>query len=156
MQWSGGPHGGFTTGTPWEALRPDSATVTVAAQENDPGSLLNLHRRLIHLRAENRALAAGELVPLTASSGQVAAYLRREGRRAVLVVANLGTTPVDNVTLASEGSVLRAGEYAAQDLMVHGVAETLRVGANGRVQGYVPVPRLPPLQVGIYELHPSR
>jgi alpha-amylase len=157
MQWSGAPHGGFTTGTPWEALQPDSATVTVAAQEGDPSSLLNLHRRLIHLRAANPALGRGELVPLTASSGQVAAYLRREGRRAVLVVANLGTTPVDGVSLASEGGALRPGVYAPRSLLGPAAAAALRVGADGRVQGYVPLPTLAPLQARVFELaRPAR
>jgi len=156
MQWSGGPHGGFTTGTPWEALRPDSATVTVAAQDDDPGSLLNLHRRLIHLRASNPALARGELVPLTAGSGQVAAYLRREGRRAVLVVANLSTTPVSGVALASEGRVLPAGRYAPRSLLGTATAAALRVGADGRVQGYVPLPTLAPREVYVLDLTAAR
>jgi len=159
MQWSGAPHGGFTTGTPWEALQPDSATVTVAAQENDPHSLLSLHRRLIHLRATNPALGRGELVPLTASSGQVAAYLRRTGRHVVLVVANLGTTRVDNVMLSSEGGVLPAGRYGVIDLMYdmhEGPPEPLRVGADGRLQGYVPFRTLHPLEVGIYQLSRGR
>jgi glycosidase len=152
MQWSGGPHGGFTTGTPWEVLRPDSATVTVAAQDNDPGSLLNLHRRLIHLRAANPALGRGELVPLTAGSGQVAAYLRRDGRRAVLVVANLGATPVSGVALSSAEGALRAGRYTPRSLLEPATAAPLRVGADGRVQGYVPLPTLGPLQVRVFDL----
>ncbi|HVG44321.1 MAG TPA: alpha-amylase family glycosyl hydrolase, partial [Longimicrobium sp.] len=157
MQWGGGgPHGGFTTGTPWHALQADSQTVTVAAQETDPNSLLNLHRRLIHLRATNPALAGGDLVPLTAGSGQVAAYLRREGRRAVLVVANLGATPVSNVALASEGRALRAGRYTPRGLLGSAAAAPLRVGADGRVQGYVPLPTLGPLQVHVLELAAAR
>src|SRR5437867_5357319 len=94
MQWS--PHSGvgFTTGTPWEAPQPDSITTNVALEEADPGSLLNLYRRLIHLRRENQALATGTLVPLTANNPHVAAYLRSAGDHAVLVVANVGATPV--------------------------------------------------------------
>src|ERR1043166_2174922 len=86
MQWKPGPGVGFTTGTPWESPQPDSETITVAAQEKDPGSLLNLYRRLIHLRRANEALATGRLVPLSAGNPSVAAYLRRAGDRAVLVV----------------------------------------------------------------------
>lgn len=153
MQWSRAPHGGFTTGTPWEALQPDSATVNVAAQENDPSSLLNLYRRLIHLRADNEALATGTLVPLTASNGQVAAYLRRTGRRVVLVVANLGSTPASAVSLASEDRALPAGRYLPRRLLGPAAGgASLRVGADGRVQGYVPLQTLGPLQVGVYEL----
>ena len=154
MQWSGAAHGGFTTGTPWEALQPDSATVTVASQEDDPASLLNLYRRLIHLRAANRALAQGELVPLTAADGQVAAYLRRDANRPVLVVANLGATPVSGVALTSGDGALRPGRYAPRGLLGPAAAAQLRVGASGRVQGYVPVPELAPHQVHVLQLVP--
>src|SRR5206468_12856712 len=73
MQWSAGPGLGFTSGTAWEQAQPDSLTITVAAQDTDAGSLLNLYRRLIHLRKANDALATGRLVPLQAGSSQVAA-----------------------------------------------------------------------------------
>ncbi|HEV7588700.1 MAG TPA: alpha-amylase family glycosyl hydrolase [Longimicrobium sp.] len=152
MQWSSAAHGGFTTGTPWEALQADSATVTVAAQDADPASLLNLHRRLVHLRASNPALAGGMLVPLTASSGQVAAYLRRDGRRAVLVVANLGPTPVSGVALSSEDGALPPGRYTPRGLLEPGGAAALGIAPNGRLQGYVPVPTLGPLQVRVFDL----
>ncbi len=73
MQWSRAPAAGFSRGTPWEPLQPDSLTANVEAQTADTGSLLNLYRRLIHLRAANRALGTGELVPLVASDRAVAA-----------------------------------------------------------------------------------
>ena len=72
----------------WASAQPDSLTTTVAAQDADSGSLLNLYRRLIHLRKQNEALATGRLVPLTATSPHVAAYLRRTDRDVVLVIAN--------------------------------------------------------------------
>ncbi|HEX8243879.1 MAG TPA: alpha-amylase family glycosyl hydrolase [Longimicrobium sp.] len=152
MQWSRAAHGGFTTGTPWQALQPDSMTTNVAAQEGDPNSLLNLHRRLIHLRAQNPALASGRLVPLTAGSPQVAAYLRRDGRRAVLVVANLGTTPASGVALGSDGGALTAGRYTPRSLLGAGSAAPLVVRADGRVQGYVPARTLAPLEVRVLDL----
>ncbi len=90
MHWSRGPAAGFTRGVPWEPLQPDSMTANVEAMEADAGSLLNHYRSLIHLRAANPALAGGELVPLTTSNDAVAAFLRRDGGRVVLVLANLG------------------------------------------------------------------
>ncbi|HEX2189482.1 MAG TPA: alpha-amylase family glycosyl hydrolase [Longimicrobiaceae bacterium] len=152
MHWSRGPAAGFTSGVPWEPLQPDSLTANVEAQEGDPNSLLNLHRRLIHLRAADPALATGELVPLTASSDAVAAYLRREGGRAVLVVANLGAAPLRGVTLASGGGALPAGRYAARSLLGGPDAGALRVGADGRIQGYAPLRTLAPMQSHVIEL----
>ncbi|PYO96300.1 MAG: alpha-amylase [Gemmatimonadetes bacterium] len=141
MQWSPRPGVGFTNGTPWEAAQPDSMTVNVALEHSDPVSLLNLYRRLIHLRKENGALGTGTLVALDASSSRVAAYLRRTGAQAVLVVANLSDSAVSGVSIGSTGqSVLRAGTYAARNLLGGPDGAMLAVGPDGRLTGYVPVP----------------
>jgi alpha-glucosidase len=51
MQWA--PDGGFTTGTPWLPMT-DPETCNAATQDDDPSSMLNLYRRLIHLRRRLR------------------------------------------------------------------------------------------------------
>jgi glycosidase len=152
MHWRRAPAAGFTTGAAWEPLQPDSMTANVEAQEADPNSLLHLHRRLIHLRGANAALGGGELVPLTASSDAVAAYLRRDGERAVLVVANLGTTPLSGVTLTSPGRALTSGRYTLTSLLGGPVAAPLRVGSAGRIERYVPFRSLAPLKAHVLEL----
>jgi alpha-glucosidase len=51
MQWDASPSGGFTTGAPW--LPPiDPEQRNVEADRGEPGSLLELYRRLIALRRE--------------------------------------------------------------------------------------------------------
>ncbi|HSU14579.1 alpha-amylase family glycosyl hydrolase [Longimicrobium sp.] len=152
MQWTGAPGAGFTTAKPWEALQPDSATANVAAEERDPRSLLNLYRGLIHGRAANPALAAGRLIPVTASHDAVAAYLRRDGGRAVLVVANLGKTPVSGATLAAAAGALQPGRYLPTDLLTHASATPLTVGRAGAVSGYVPFGTLVPGEVHVLDL----
>ncbi|NIQ29665.1 MAG: DUF3459 domain-containing protein, partial [Acidobacteria bacterium] len=72
-------------GVPWEPLQPDSFTANVEAMDDDPSSLLNLYRELIHLRAEHPALGSGELVALDPGTEAVAAYLRRTGDQVALV-----------------------------------------------------------------------
>jgi glycosidase len=156
MQWSRTPVAGFSGGPAWEPLQPDSLTANVEVQDGDIGSLLNLYRRLIHLRSANSALAAGELVPLTASSDAIAAYLRREGDRAVLVVANLGTTPLSGVMLSSQNRVLPAGLYAPSELLGGQSAAALRVRSDGRILGYVPVRSLAPMQGYLFEISARR
>jgi glycosidase len=152
MQWSGAPSAGFTHGKPWEPLQPEWLVRNVETEASDSTSLLDLYRRLIRLRAETPALAVGELVPLASSSDAVTAYLRRDGRHAALVVANLGATPLSGVTLSSPGRVLPAGHYAATSLLGGAPAATLDVAADGRVQGYVPVVSLAPMQSYAFQL----
>ena len=156
MHWSRGPAAGFTSGAAWEPLQPDSMTANVEAQQGDPTSLLNLHRRLIHLRAGNEALGTGELVPLTASNEAVAAYIRRTGDRAVLVVANLGAAPLAGVTLASPDRAVPAGRYTLTSLLGGPTGQPLRVGTNGRIQGFVPMRSLGGLEVHVLELGRTR
>ncbi|HET7614554.1 MAG TPA: alpha-amylase family glycosyl hydrolase [Gemmatimonadaceae bacterium] len=92
MQWSPAPNGGFTTGSPWEALQPDWRTKNVAVQDDDSTSLLNHYRRLIHLRNSHQALRTGSLTMLATgdTTGTIAAWLRESGREAFLIVVNFG------------------------------------------------------------------
>ena len=152
MQWSGAAGAGFTRGTPWEALQAGGAVTNVASEDTDPGSLLALYRRLIRLRLSNSALGSGDLVPLDATQASVAAYLRREGERIVLVVANLSALPVSGVALTSSNGALPPGGYVAKRLLQPGAANVVTIAADGRLRGYVPVPTLAPLESWILEL----
>ena len=107
MQWERAPAAGFTRGKPWEALQADSFTANVAAESRDTASLLSLYRRLMHMRAANSALRDGELVPVDTRKESVLAYVRRDSTRAVLVAANLGTTPAGGFSVP-HGYRLRA------------------------------------------------
>jgi hypothetical protein len=91
-----------------------------------------------------------------ASSDAVAAYLRRDGDRAVLVVANLGATPLTGVTVASPERAVPVGRYALTSLLGGPAGRPLRVGSNGRIQGYVLLPSLGPMEIHVLELSRAR
>jgi len=153
MQWSGDHAGGFTTGTPWEALQPDTQAINVATEAADRTSLLNLYRRLINLRKSNDALATGRLVPLTAGSAEVIAYLRRGGDKTVLVVANLGAAAVGGVSVQSAKGAMAPGSYAAQGLLGTQNGAALVVGPDGQLVGYMPLTgRLGPRESAVFDL----
>jgi len=158
MQWSPRTGVGFTTGREWEAPQGDSLTTSVALENADPRSLLNLYRRLIHLRRENDALATGTLIPLTTGDPHLVAYLRRAAGHAVLVVANLGRRSVSRASLSSAAAALPAGTYAPAMLSGAGAAARLRVGADGAVRAYVPLPAIGPRRAVVADLvlTPSR
>jgi alpha-amylase len=152
MQWTGGTAAGFTRGLVWEPLQADSATANVAVQDADKASLLNLYRRLIHLRSTNSALGAGTLIPLETSSDAAAAWVRRDGSRMVLVIANLGTTPLSNVTLSSAVGGLSAGVFRMKDLLGGVAGADVTIERGGNLQGYAPLPTLAPMQTYLFEL----
>ena len=93
MPWDASPNAGFSAAEPWLPLNPDWPSRNVAAQEVDPGSMLNLTRALLRLRRAEPALAVGDYVPV-ACEGTLLAYERRCGDARLLVALNLGEEPV--------------------------------------------------------------
>jgi alpha-glucosidase len=83
MQWSDGPGGGFTLADrPWLPLG-DVAAVNVAAQRDDPDSVLTLCRDVIAYRRRHPELAVGEYASLPTPEG-VWAFGRGESHAVVL------------------------------------------------------------------------
>jgi alpha-amylase len=149
MQWTGdAATGGFTTGKPWQALNADTPKFNVAAQESDPASLLNVYRALVKARRTTPALASGNLLPVSASEGGVATYLRRLGDSTALVMLNMRDEPAKGVKLSAENTGLAAGQYTVTTLLGVGVANatppTITVGANGEIVNYAPLGEMPP------------
>ncbi|HEY6709941.1 MAG TPA: alpha-amylase family glycosyl hydrolase, partial [Actinomycetota bacterium] len=101
MRWDDRPGAGFTTGAPWLPL--GDPAVNVAAQRDDPGSMLALHRRLLALRHKSSALSAGAYEPVQAD-GDVLAYLRTGDDGCWLVALNLGPA-AGRLDLAVRGRV---------------------------------------------------
>lgn len=93
MQWDSGLGAGFSTVEPWLPLAADSVRENVATQRGEPGSLLNLYRRLIVVRRVRPALRSGSYEPV-AASGDLLVYVRSHQRDRVLVALNLGAEPV--------------------------------------------------------------
>jgi glycosidase len=80
MQWDGTTHAGFmpadSRAAPWLPLNPNHATCYVAAQTGDESSLLELYRRLLHLRQSQPALRSGSLTLLDGLPVGVLGYRR--------------------------------------------------------------------------------
>jgi len=93
MQWDDGANAGFSTAAEtWLPLSDKWRRVNVAAQEDDPASMLTLTRRLLHLRRREAALSVGDYVPVTAT-GTLLSFIRHHGDRRLLVALNLGGRP---------------------------------------------------------------
>ena len=131
MQWTGSS-GGFTSGKAWEAGQADSLTTNVATQDRSKGSLLNLYRRLIHLRAQSPALESGDLLPVETGRKAVLAYIRADAKTPVLVIANLGTE-------AEEPLPLPQGHWRLRSM----------IGSEGTLTA---VPMLAPRHVYVFEM----
>jgi alpha-amylase len=155
MHWERRPGVGFTEGVAWEPLHPDSLTANVEAQRDDPGSLLNHFRRMIHLRAANPVLGDGDFLPLRTGQDDLIAYLRRDDERNVLVLANLSERRRAVPAIGATGAGLQTGRYTVRALLEPGRDARLRVNAGERwnLSGS---PALEPFETRVLEVLPQR
>ena len=91
MQWDASPNAGFTEpdATPWLPLAPDADRVNVAAQAEDPGSLLTLTRDLLRLRREHPVLLRGDFERFGPTPEGTFAFRRLGPEGMINVVLNL-------------------------------------------------------------------
>ncbi|HEX8392378.1 MAG TPA: alpha-amylase family glycosyl hydrolase [Longimicrobium sp.] len=121
MQWSAEPNAGFSEAEPWLPLAEDWERVNVAAQADEPRSMLALHRALLALRRAEPALALGDWAPVPAA-GDVFAYTRTHGQDRLLVALNLGATPA-SVEIVGTGRLLLSTALDRADEDVQGRLE---------------------------------
>jgi maltose alpha-D-glucosyltransferase / alpha-amylase len=96
MQWSGDRNGGFSRADPARLFAPPIMdpvygyqAINVEAQERYPFSHLNWMKRLIAMRKQHRVFGRGALEIIYGPNRKVLAYLRRDERETILIVANL-------------------------------------------------------------------
>jgi alpha-glucosidase len=93
MQWDSTPHGGFSVTEPWLPLDENFARDNVAAERQNPTSMLSLYRALIDLRKARPELAIGTY-KLVSVTGALLVFEREHQGQRLLVALNLGAASV--------------------------------------------------------------
>ena len=88
MQWDSSENAGFTTGNPWKRVNENYTEINVAAQNDNPNSVLNHFRKMVKLRKENEVLVYGKYDLLQAEHPDIYAYTRTINTEKILVVLN--------------------------------------------------------------------
>ena len=88
MQWTAGENGGFTTGTPWIGVNPNTSRINAASQVDDPDSIFAYYKSLIRLRKEYDVFAYGDFAPVDQKHPSVLAYRREYKGQSLLCVNN--------------------------------------------------------------------
>ena len=88
MQWDGSETGGFTSGTPWLKVNPNTREINVEAQRQDPHSVYQCYRKLIALRKESSALSRGDLAFLETGQQDLFALTRSTADETLLAFHN--------------------------------------------------------------------
>jgi oligo-1,6-glucosidase len=111
VQWDDSPNAGFTTGEPWLAVNPDHLEVNVAAQREDPDSVLAHYRRLIALRHGEPVVVSGDFTMLLPQDERVYAFTRTLDGTSLLVLGNFSGEP-------APAPVPDAADWAQAELLV--------------------------------------
>jgi len=157
MQWTDEPNAGFSTSLPWQPANSNFNEINVQSQEDDPASLLNHYRALVHLRNRNPALRTGSYLPLDTLSQtgtgcqNLYAVLREEGDQAFILLANVGDNPAENCTLALQESPL-SGQYQVDVIFGDASFSNLTFDENGAITDYALPEELAPNQQFILKL----
>ncbi|MFT9449268.1 glycoside hydrolase family 13 protein [Gluconobacter japonicus] len=89
MQWNNTTTGGFTTGTPWFRLNPNTDRINVAAQELDSSSVLAFYRQIISFRKSHPVLVYGTFQDIDPQNPNIFAFTRTLDNNQILIFINL-------------------------------------------------------------------
>jgi alpha-glucosidase len=105
MQWTDAAAAAFTYAgvQPWLPFSDDVRTRNVDTQLADPGSLLNLYRRLLEIRHQEPALQVGNY-QLLKTDQDVFAYLRDDGLSRLAIALNFSSDVQSAGSIAASGS----------------------------------------------------
>jgi alpha-amylase len=94
MSWTGDTKTtGFTTGKPYRDVAINVAGNNVAAQENDPDSLLAYYTSLYKVRQTYPVIATGAFTLLSKAGDPYLAFSRTDKRQQAVVIANVSAEP---------------------------------------------------------------
>lgn len=123
MQWSAEPHAGFSPVRPWFYVNENYKEVNVAAQEDDPDSLLNFYRELIRFKKGNPVAVWGDYTEYRTTDKDFYVYSREyQGKRLLVICSFKGD---GRYFTAPEGFDLLSGK-----LVLHNYDMNI-VGNNG-------------------------
>jgi oligo-1,6-glucosidase len=96
MQWDDSENAGFTEGRPWLPVNPKKDKINVAAQLQSETSVLAFYKKLIALRKDpqyKNVLVYGDFQSCAIPEENLMAYLRTDGEKRLLIVANYQSEP---------------------------------------------------------------
>ena len=105
MQWDETKNAGFSDGQPWLAVNPNYEAINVQEALENPDSIFYTYQKLVNIRKENSWLVRADF-ELLDTAEKVFAYIRKDGDRRFLVVANLSNQQQEFTVEESVKSIL--------------------------------------------------
>lgn len=116
MQWNSGKYAGFSECEPWIGIPDNYKYINVAAEEQDPDSILNYYRKLIHLRKQYAVIQNGTIEFLYKDQPEIFGYKRLSGKQELIVVNNLtGREAILQAPVLCQGYECLIGNYLQEE-----------------------------------------
>lgn len=116
MQWTSDTHAGFTTGSPWRSVNSNFTNRNVELMDDDPESLLNWYRTLVHLRNDHISLRRGQYQNIPNSENALYTFQRTYDDERLLVMINTGSQQLELDELFIPGLNIEEGAYSITNL----------------------------------------
>lgn len=109
MQWDDSANAGFTVAgvDPWLAVNANYTSINVAAEEQDPTSVLAFYREMNRIRKANDIVTYGDYTLLSPNDAQVWTYQRHLDGATLTVVANFTADTLTRDEAAPAGDLLQ-------------------------------------------------
>ncbi|MEA4812904.1 MAG: alpha-glucosidase [Anaerolineaceae bacterium] len=120
MQWNSKLNAGFTSGKPWLRINSDYPNRNVAAEEEQPDSLLNCYKQLLRLRRENPALNSGTMSLKPLLNKNLLVYTRTSDKQKALIVLNFSILP-QTYKPQGEWKMLYSGNDSKRTQLLDGI-----------------------------------
>jgi alpha-glucosidase len=122
VPWESTPPGfGFTTGTPWLPISESWKNLSVAVQDKESGSSLELFRFALKSRHESEALRSGSFRWLESPPGTLL-FVRETGGAAIVCAVNIDAESLD----LPPGALMLSSEPLTDDRLPPGSAAWVR------------------------------
>lgn len=135
MQWNGNKNAGFTTGNPWRAPHGGYPRFNVEREAEDPTSLLNWYKKIIHLRNQNKPLQLGTYEGVPTNQSKVFAFLRSYEGEDILVIHNTGTSVIQNLEIDLSNTSMGSGALNIENLLAEGEMLSVNLNADKKFDG---------------------
>ena len=131
MQWSPGPNAGFSSVNPWFPINDGYVDFNVATLQDDPESIWNHYRNMIHFRNENLTLQIGEYDDLSTDNLHLLAYARSSNEGMIMSFHNFFLHVINDPAVSLSSSIFSAGDYVVVDPLSGEELGSITLDENG-------------------------
>lgn len=106
MQWNSEKYAGFSETKPWLPIPKSAKEHNVESENKDPKSLLQLYKKLLHLRKTSKALLFGKYKSLALQNDHIFGYIRTYEKETLVILLNFSNEEQTTILPYTKAEIL--------------------------------------------------